>query len=215
MLQGTHDEAVFAAIANDLRHRGYSILKNALPASLAAALKKHSDQQVDLMKAASVGRGYETQQSKDIRRDHIAWIEPGISEVTDAWLDWAGALQTYLNRTLYLGLFSFESHFARYQSGDFYQKHRDAFRGESNRIISLITYFNEDWQEEDGGELVIYDDKNESQIIEKVLPEFSKLVVFLSEDFPHEVKVSVRERYSIAGWFRLNASRQHRIDPPS
>ena len=40
--------------------------------------------------------------------------------------------------------------------------------------------------------------------IVRVLPEFATLVVFLSEDFPHEVLPATRDRYSVTGWFRLN-----------
>jgi SM-20-related protein len=36
----------------------------------------------------------------------------------------------------------------------------------------------------------------------------------LSEDFPHGVLPAQRDRYSIAGWFRLNTSLFDRIDPP-
>lgn len=32
------------------------------------------------------------------------------------------------------------------------------------------------------------------------------LVVFLSEEFEHEVLPAKRDRYSIAGWFRVNPS---------
>jgi SM-20-related protein len=40
------------------------------------------------------------------------------------------------------------------------------------------------------------------------------LVVFLSDRFPHEVRQASRLRYSIAGWFRVNASLGSHIDPP-
>ncbi|MDQ7061154.1 MAG: 2OG-Fe(II) oxygenase [Sulfurimonas sp.] len=34
-------------------------------------------------------------------------------------------------------------------------------------------------------------------------PQANTLVVFLSEKFPHEVKVAKKQRFSIAGWFYL------------
>jgi len=47
-----------------------------------------------------------------------------------------------------------------------------------------------------------------------VLPQLGTLVVFLSEEFPHEVLAAQRDRYSIAGWFRVNSSTAQQIDPP-
>jgi len=35
----------------------------------------------------------------------------------------------------------------------------------------------------------------------------NRLVIFLSEEFPHEVLPANTHRYSIAGWFRVNNSR--------
>lgn len=43
-------------------------------------------------------------------------------------------------------------------------------------------------------------------------PRAGTLVVFLSEDMPHEVLETQRERYSIAGWFRVNGSDSVRLD---
>lgn len=39
-------------------------------------------------------------------------------------------------------------------------------------------------------------------------------MLFLSEEFPHEVLPASRERYSIAGWFRVNGNGAGRVDPP-
>ena len=40
------------------------------------------------------------------------------------------------------------------------------------------------------------------------------VVMFLSEEIPHEVKPAQRDRYSVTGWFRLNSSSPDRVDPP-
>jgi SM-20-related protein len=48
-----------------------------------------------------------------------------------------------------------------------------------------------------------------------VIPNVGTVVVFLSEEFPHEVLPALRDRYAIAGWFRLNTSIANNIDPPS
>jgi SM-20-related protein len=36
----------------------------------------------------------------------------------------------------------------------------------------------------------------------------------LSEDHLHEVLPTQRDRYSIAGWYRVNSSNANRVDPP-
>ncbi|MGB0443129.1 MAG: 2OG-Fe(II) oxygenase, partial [Pseudohongiellaceae bacterium] len=115
---------------------------------------------------------------------------------------------------LFLGLFSFESHFSHYQSGDFYRKHLDAFKGEANRVLSLVTYLNRGWEPDQGGELVIYSPEDGTELV-KVTPMFATLVLFLSEEFNHEVLSTSRNRYSVAGWFRLNGSIKDSIDPPA
>ena len=48
----------------------------------------------------------------------------------------------------------------------------------------------------------------------KVVPLLGTVVTFLSEDFPHEVLPANRDRFSIAGWFRVNGSTAGRVDPP-
>ena len=63
------------------------------------------------------------------------------------------------------------------------------------------------------GELVIYENEEDLQG-QKVLPKLATLVVFLSEEFPHEVLPAKKDRYSIAGWYRVNNSSAQRIDPP-
>jgi len=130
------------------------------------------------------------------------------------WRNWTNELRLYLNRRLFLGLFSFESHLAEYHPGDFYRTHLDAFRGESNRRLSRVTYLNPDWQPGQGGELMIYHPQTGAPL-QKVAPVLGPLVVFLSEEFPHEVLPASRERHSVAGWFRVNGSTLGQVDPPA
>ena len=193
---------LFETIANDLYQTGYSIQTNALPAELARQLASEACQMpLSSFKKAGVGRGQQHTVDTTIRSDAICWMT-GDTAASKGWLAWAGSLQEFLNKRLLLGLFSFESHFAHYAPGDFYKKHQDAFKGEANRVLSLVAYLNPDWAQEDGGELVL---TTEDSILDgiKVTPSLGTLVVFLSEDFPHEVLAAQRDRYSIAGWFRV------------
>lgn len=210
----TDDTALFESIANDLVDKGMSIRSCALPSDLTGILLQHIEQlPSNHFKRAGIGRSKSHVISDSVRTDEICWIS-GQSEAACAWLEWSNALQVYLNRQLFLGLFSFESHFAHYGEGDFYKKHKDAFEGEGNRVLSVVVYLNQEWVASDGGELVIYDKPSEN-VLARVVPSFGTIVVFLSEDFPHEVLPAKRDRYSIAGWYRLNCSTANSIDPPS
>ena len=102
-----------------------------------------------------------------------------------------------------LGLTRFESHFAHYSPGSFYRRHLDAFKGDSNRTLSVVFYLNPEWQPHHGGELVLYD--NAGLELGRFPPTQGALAVYLSEEFPHEVLRTESDRYSIAGWFRPRA----------
>lgn len=112
-----------------------------------------------------------------------------------------------------MGLFDYEAHFAHYQPGAFYRRHLDAFRGRTNRVLTTLLYLNPDWQPGDGGELLLYPEQGEG-VLERVSPRAGTLVIFLSARFPHEVLPAQADRYSIAGWFRVNNSINNQIDPP-
>jgi SM-20-related protein len=111
-------------------------------------------------------------------------------------------LKDGLNRRLFMGLFDFESHYAVYEPGAFYKKHLDSLHGSQNRILSTVFFLNPDWQENDGGELILYDESDLP--LEVVNPNIGTLVLFLSERFPHEVRPTMKTRNSIAGWFRVS-----------
>ena len=212
--------SLFESITNDIVDKGYSIRPYALPEHLAQLLLQHVTMlDEEKFKRAGVGRANDHVVNDFIRTDEICWIT-GNSDAGSAWIKWSESLRVYLNRHLFLGLFSFESHFAHYAKGDFYKTHTDAFKGEGNRMLSVVVYLNQYWLPDDGGELVIYDkQQSTSAVIDnsviKVTPNFGTIVVFLSEEFPHEVLPAKRDRYSIAGWFRLNNSIANNIDPPS
>ncbi|MAM70330.1 MAG: 2OG-Fe(II) oxygenase [Gammaproteobacteria bacterium] len=207
------DEWLFAGIGEEIYSKGYSIQHNAVPVDLCESLFMHLQQMDDEQFVnAGIGRQRDYSVNGFVRRDEICWIN-GNSDCGAAWLDWCQQLQAYLNRKLFLGLFSFESHFAHYAPGAFYKTHYDSFRGESNRRLSLVLYLNPGWLPDDGGELLIYLDEDRNSV--RVTPGFGTLVTFLSEQFPHEVLPAKRDRYSIAGWYRVNSSTEDKVDPAS
>jgi SM-20-related protein len=108
-------------------------------------------------------------------------------------------LRRTLNQELLLGLFEFECHLSMYQPGARYARHLDQFRDDDRRRVSCVLYLNENWCTADGGELRIYADGT----YRDVLPQGGTLVIFLSQQFEHEVLPAHRERYSLTGWFKL------------
>jgi len=194
------DEQFYNFIVDQLVEKGLCIIEDALPLELCNQLlqtAKHNQN----FKQAGISASSHLHINTNRRRDKILWL----NETTKAQSNYLAImqqLQEKLNRELFLGIRFYESHFAKYSDGDFYEKHLDAFKNSKNRVVTTVYYLNNEWCEKDGGELFIYD--KEDLLIQKVLPKHNTLVVFLSEDFPHEVVATNKTRYSIAGWFRID-----------
>ncbi len=210
----TGDGDVFDRIADAIERRGYVVVDRVLPPTLLDALfvRLCSLSDEDLT-CAGIGRDTDQQVNRFVRGDETKWLEAD-QAVDGALLGWMEQLRLGVNRRLFLGLFDYEAHFARYAPATFYRKHRDAFAGGgTNRVLSTVLYLNPNWNADDGGELVLYADDGEREL-ERVQPLYGRLAVFLSERFPHEVLPTRRTRYSVAGWFRVNTSLGGQIDPP-
>ncbi|HAH37000.1 MAG TPA: 2OG-Fe(II) oxygenase, partial [Algoriphagus sp.] len=106
-------------------------------------------------------------------------------------------------RRCFLGLKSFEGHFARYPIGSFYKRHLDQFQQVPYREVTVILYVNDQWTEADEGALRMYlPNPDGTERIEDYLPMPGRLVVFLSAEIPHEVLPTKKERNSITGWLK-------------
>lgn len=194
------DKGRLDAWAEALGSQGY-LVDAPLPDRLLADLQARAA--TVNYRPAEVGRQHK-RLDPNIRGDEIAWVSSS-DPIDAAWMRWLDNLQQGLNRRLFLGLQQHESHYAHYPSGASYQRHRDAFAasGQSNRIVSLVLYLNETWSESWGGELVLYPkDKQVLLPLEHLSPIPGRLVMFMSEDFPHEVLAGRQNRYSLAAWFR-------------
>ena len=153
---------------------------------------------------AGVGIGFNLQVRDDIRSDQVMWLqtEAGSAE-QGIYLAKLELLRLALNERLYLGLFSYEGHFAIYAEGAFYKPHLDRHSGTSARVVTTILYLNADWMPGDGGELKLWTtagDKAGTFIL--IEPKMGTLVCFMSGDFWHEVLPTVKTRMSVTGWFR-------------
>jgi len=197
------DEQYYQQICDALTDDGYIVLADFLPSMITQQLYDHVTQfSDDSFKQASVGRQQDRQLNQQIRNDKTQWISEK-HPVEQIYLHMMEQCRVALNQRLFLGLRDVEAHFAHYETGSFYQRHIDAFRGQSNRVVSSVFYLNPDWSNDDGGELLIYQPDGD-KVLCTVNPQFGSMVLFLSEQFPHEVLPAKCDRYSIAGWFRTD-----------
>lgn len=207
------DDDIFARVAQAIREKGYIILDEFLPEDLLNKLFVHF-KSIDsqLFKAAGVGRDQDFQINQFLRRDKIYWLDEKHQE-NKPYFDWIEQLRLRLNRELLLGLFDYECHYAYFPEGAFYKKHLDAFKGTSNRRLTTVLYLNPQWNSSDGGELQLYQ-PDALEPFTSVLPKFGRMVIFLSEVFPHEVARANKGRHSLTGWFRINGNVGDAFDPP-
>ena len=211
--RGPIDGDVFSIIIDALRARGYIVLLDIFsPEFLQSLFIDIKNTDSHFFRSARIGRDQARQINRFVRRDRIRWLESDY-EPLHYYFDWCERLRERINSELFLGLFDYECHYAHYPKGAFYRKHVDAFKGEANRRLSTILYLNPDWQPTDGGELVLYSEDGITTL-ETVYPHIGTMVLFLSEEFPHEVLPAYRSRYSLTGWFRINNMLGQNIDPP-
>lgn len=189
-------------ILNDLENKGYSIQEEFFTSNLTNKLKEtlSSLSEQDLLKQAGIGRKKDFHIEQSIRSDVISWFdEKTLSPSQEEFLKVTEQLQSAINERFYLGLFEFEVHFALYAPNAFYKRHLDQHKNQDSRVVTLISYLNENWEDDDGGELKIYLKNNKSLSVQ---PKAGTLVCFMSADFEHEVLPAKRERASLTGWFR-------------
>lgn len=194
-------------IIDALSHQGYFVWDDFLTHVEVVALR---DCIPENWKKARIDRNDEVTRESSIRSDKIQWVHRDMGEPASQFLDKMEQIRLAANQAFFLGLFEYEAHFAKYEKGDFYKKHLDCFKGNENRRLTTVFYMNDEWSEEDAGELVIYDLQDNH--IATIPPKSGRLFVFLSRQFPHEVLLINTERFSIAGWFRINGVKNNQLD---
>ena len=206
------------AIADDLATKGWTWQPLLLPEALTSALRTEliaRDAASDLG-PAGIGREDAFQVDRSVRRTRITWFD-GSTPAQQDFRAWTENLRNALNRELMLGLFEMEVCFAVYPPGGFYDRHLDSFAGARNRVVSLVAYLNEDWDEARGGALAVWNEGagDTEAPAARIIPQPGGVVLMLSEAIPHEVEVTQKTRYGLAGWWRVNQSGIGRIDPLS
>lgn len=194
-----------AGIAAALAERGYAVVDGFLSASQTSDLERDGRGlwRGGGFRHAGVGRGPSFRLAPEVRSDRVRWLlPPGETRAQRRFFSRVDALRRALNRELYLGLAAFEAHYALYPPGAFYTTHRDRFADTAHRVVSAVAYLNHDWvPETDGGELRLYLGEADAPPFEDVAPRGGRLVCFMSDRFPHEVRPARRERLGLTGWF--------------
>lgn len=183
-------------LVRDIKEKGWSFSENILTPHDMCSISAFFDDHQGEFEAAKIGKGELRQRVESVRGDYTFWIDPlnppaPFAKIMSCLED----LKTTLNREIFLGAREYECHLAYYPPGTFYQKHVDRFENDSSRVLSFIFYVHENWRPEDGGELILYGEKNIA-----VTPKPGSMMIFLSDNVPHEVKAGLKERRSFTGW---------------
>ncbi len=189
-------------LLQDMAEHGWAVQPHFFSETLIQQLRQRLQDccQQGQLKQAGIGRQQNFHIEQSIRSDRISWFdEHDLSDAQQSYLQQIDRIRQALNRQFYLGLFEFEVHFALYEENAFYKRHLDQHKNHDTRVVTLITYLNENWQEQDGGALQLYlpDGK-----VQQVLPQAGTVVCFFSAEFEHEVLPARRQRASLTGWFR-------------
>ncbi len=188
-------------LVTGLAERDWAVRENLLDARRVIALRTEAEALHAAGHFHAAGIGQDALRRTDIRGDESLWLTPDMTPL--AWglmQQELEALRLAVNAVTYLGLHEFEGHYAAYPPGAAYARHLDRFRGDNQRVVSVVLYLNDDWGAVDGGELRLYPEGNPAPVT--LMPQGGTLVCFLSERLPHEVLASCRLRFSLTGWFR-------------
>lgn len=154
-------------------------------------------QKENVFQKAAIGPSGNKKVISEIRGDYTYWLDRKKDIELKTVFENFDEVKSLLNRLMFLSLAGYEFHLAHYPKGSFYKKHLDQFDSRNNRMISMIIYLNKNWSTNDGGELRIYPEGEESV---DIAPLENRCVIFRSDILFHEVLVSNTSRKSITGW---------------
>lgn len=185
--------------ADHLAENDWVVIDDFLPADILHVAGNFLREKLSLnrFKEAGIGPSSEFTIEKTIRSDEIFWLDRERDKEIGGYFDLVEEIIGHLNRLCFLSISGYEFHLAHYPKGSFYKKHLDQFDSRSNRLISVVCYLNERWDETKGGQLRLY---GKDGSFTDILPLPGRMVLFKSDVVPHEVLVSHDSRFSITGW---------------
>jgi Rps23 Pro-64 3,4-dihydroxylase Tpa1-like proline 4-hydroxylase len=154
----------------------------------------------NLMTIAGIGNEIIKDDEQKMRGDKIYWMDKSHDNIFEQ--EFLFTIENFigrLNSTCYTGINDYEFHYAVYEEGSFYKRHKDQFKNDNNRKYSMINYLNKNWITEDGGQLLVYQNKTNKTI----KPIAQTAVLFKSDEMEHEVMKANRTRMSITGWLKI------------
>lgn len=97
-----------------------------------------------------------------------------------------------------------------YPCGGYYPRHTDAtISGDVERVYSFILYLNQGWSPTDGGKLRAW--RPDGSHVD-VAPTGGTLVVFKSDEVPHEVLATTSQRVAVVGWLCRRRAEPEPVD---
>ncbi|WP_194766303.1 2OG-Fe(II) oxygenase [Tamlana sp. I1] len=200
------ENPIYEQIISDLGSQQFSIIDGFLSLDEVELLRqalidRHEE---DTFKKAAIGNRVNETIEKSIRGDLILWMDETKATPSEMFFfNKINDLVAYLNRTCFMGILQKEFHYAIYPTNTFYKRHIDTFQNDDRRKLSFVCYLNEDgWLPENGGELVLYLNKNGQEVEKVIYPFPGRIVVFESQIIEHEVRPVKTERLSITGWLK-------------
>ncbi|HEV8515679.1 MAG TPA: 2OG-Fe(II) oxygenase [Cyclobacteriaceae bacterium] len=190
----------FEKIADELANDGISVIDDFLSKEEVTNITNTDEFKNGLLrfKKAGIGKQQEKQIKESIRGDYIQWIDQtNTAPQILLYLERLSQLMAFLNQSLFLSLKDLELHMTIYPTGSFYKRHLDQFKKDDHRKLSVICYLNENWLEDEGGQLRVYFPTE----MKDFFPTAGRLVCFRSDQLEHEVLPATRERLSLTGWF--------------
>ena len=183
----------------------YVVMDDFLSIEVLSNLKSYFSQKEnqDKLDKAAIGSTGDSKVINEIRGDYTYWLDKSRDERDLQLFDVLDEVKSMINRFCFLSLSDYEFHLALYPEGSFYKKHLDQFKGRNNRMISMIIYLNENWRDGDGGELKIYPEEKEENII---APLENRCILFRSDVLYHEVLPTNKPRKSVTGWMLYQPS---------
>lgn len=184
-------ENEFVVIDNFLTQEMYSIIRTHFIEKLKAS---------DFHKAG-IGALGDRIIKQEIRGDFTYWLNKQQDTAVLDVFTLVNELQNAMRRLCFLPIADAEFHYAFYPPGAHYAAHLDQFSARSNRLISIVIYFNENWKIGNGGELKIFKDDDKFELIEPIA---RRCVIFRSDTVLHQVMPTSNDRYSLTGWLLKN-----------
>ena len=228
---------------SDLRHQGFAIVQNWLPADEVAALLEDALALESIASEARIGSSETRRSDRSIRYSKSVSLHPppalaaGRISTRLALSRCMSALCEEVNGGLSIlptlvEPSSTELGYIYYPTGGFYERHLDvassadsaapaAAHAATARAISVLLYLDAGWAAEWGGELRIWpkspapgeDDAASTAQHVDVVPEGGTLVLLRSDRIVHEVLPTRRPRHAVVGWLRSPRTHPSRSSP--